>query len=357
MNEVRRISLLGRLASSGWFMRRAEVTSTTSMTMLLRDEPFRTSFLSNLSERTGVRLDAVNWFDSEIIHLDGGRVDIEGSDDEGNPLVMIEAKINHHITRGQIDAYIEDQTRRLAAGVSGVFVLLVPEHRRREAELALQSHRAELSAAPSKTRIESLVLTWHDTINLWEEVLSAHDASAALDSPHVDLHQFAELCRAFGGLRVSVHEASEKNIRRDIWLPIVDAVTREVSFREVMPIVSRTGYAPSRYITTPIWDLFGAVGVQNAFADEGLTPLWVRFNRATGKSVGGIERIRSILLQSSYAPSLRFEDKHVWLPLEIDETLPESELVTSLSDQYRSISAIVFDGLGSSGDLRQSSAD
>lgn len=336
MQDVPRSSLLGRLASSGWFMRRAEVTTTTSMTMLLRDEPFKRSFLADLTQRTGVNLEAVHWFDAEIIHLDGGRVDIEGVDDAGTPLVMIEAKIGHYVTHGQVLSYLEDQDRRLDEGQHGVFVLLVPTSRRLEAELALSTAK-EILERDTNTSVTAIVLTWQDVIDTWERALADSDPSPTFDSPHVDLHQFTELCRAFGGLGNADAIMSEWQRRAEIWMPIVDAITRSLSSGPLLPMVTRGNYAPYRYISTDVEGIFVAVGVQQQFADEGQTPLWMRFHKVTAKDFGGISAIRTNLAKSAFAPALRFDGGHVWIALEIDETLTDEQLVTAIVDQYTAV--------------------
>lgn len=342
MQNSSRTSLLGRLATSGWFTRRAEVTTTTSMTMLLRDEPFKQSFLELLTSRTGTDLSAVSWFDAEIIHLDGGRVDIEGVDDAGTPLIMVEAKIGHYLTYGQVTSYLDDQARRLQAikpaseqaGQQGVFVLLVPSRRAIEAERTLDAARADMP-----NTITALVLTWQDIIATWEHALADSSPSPSFDSPHVDLHQFTELCRAFGGLSDPSTDKTAWQLRAETWLPVVDEVTRQLSHQAPLPLVTRGDYAPYRYVATRVDDLYAAFGLQQRFADEGLSPLWMRFHKVTGKSSGGLANIRARLAQSAFAPSLRFDNGHVWIPIAVDEHLTEAELVKSLADQCITIIA------------------
>lgn len=341
MADTARTSLIGRLASSGWFMRRAEVTTTTSMTMLLRDEPFKRSFLNDLTARTDVNLESVTRFDAEIIHLDGGRVDIEGVDDAGTPLVMIEAKIGHYVTHGQVLSYLEDQHRRLGEEQHGVFVLLVPKSRQLEAELAISTAQENLERGRN-TSVKAIVLTWQDVIDTWERALADSDPSPTFDSPHVDLHQFIELCRAFGGLGSADANMSEWQRRAEVWMPIVDAITRSVSSGPLLPMVTRGNYAPYRYIGTAIEGIFAAVGVQQQFAGEGQTPLWMRFHKATAKNLGGISTIRAKLAKSAFARALRFDGGHVWIALEIDETLTDEQLVTAIVDQCTTVLEIAI---------------
>jgi hypothetical protein len=124
-----RRALLGRIAEFGWFMQQGEPAATQALAMLLEDEPLREAFLRALEDRTGANLNAVSYFVPEAVHEDGARPDLEGLDDEGQPLIVVEAKFWAALEQGQVRSYLADQVSRLGAGVQGVFVLVVPTSR------------------------------------------------------------------------------------------------------------------------------------------------------------------------------------------------------------------------------------
>ena len=132
-----RRALLGRIAEFGWFMQQGEPAATQALAMLLEDEPLREAFVRDLEDRTGTDLNAVSYFVPEAVHEDGARPDLEGLDDEGQPLIVVEAKFWAALEQGQVRSYLADQASRLGASVQGVFVLLVPTSRVEEAQSVL----------------------------------------------------------------------------------------------------------------------------------------------------------------------------------------------------------------------------
>ncbi len=56
-----------------------------------------------------------------------------------------------------------------------------------------------------------------------------------------------------------------------------------------------------------------SIGVAADFTNQGLTPIWARYNRRTA----GFPAIRERLRRSSFAANGRYDGGHVWLPLNL----------------------------------------
>lgn len=335
--STKRKSLLGRLAGTGWFSRRAEVTATMSMTLLLEEELFKRSFLRALTKETGVDLHSVSSFHAESVLADGNRVDVEGVDANGRPLVMVEAKFGALLTGGQIGGYFEDQSQRLGAGSAGVLVVLVPDYRVHEARLLIESLSAVGSTGVGRGTVSVVTMTWRGIVQLWERELEESKVERLLESPHADLAQFEELCLAFGGMKSEGQVPSEWERLGERFLPVIDAVTSRLSEGKRLPLVTTSAFAPSRYVESNLPGLFGALGIHQVLSDDERFPLWLRFHRDTGKEDGGIATIRARFTNSKYANRMRTDDGHVWIPMDVDEQLDDLGLVSSLIDECREL--------------------
>src|SRR5690606_20293548 len=95
---------------------------------------------------------------------------------------------------------------------------------------------------------------------------------------------------------------------------IVNEVTRRffVHGERVAPMQSEPGYEPLRYFSGGDAARYVAcsVGIGTRFADEGTTPLWLRYHKRTP----GFSLVRARLYGSRFAPSIRTDDGHIWLP-------------------------------------------
>ena len=343
MKSQGRRALLGRIAEFGWFMQQGEPAATQALAMLLEDEPLRAAFVHHLESVTETDLRAVSYFVDEAVHEDGARPDLEGLDDEGRPLIVVEAKFGATLESGQVRNYLADQVSRLGGAASGVFVLLVPISRVVEAERVLNDARETSSVSAERT----LVISWDRCISLCEEAISGLPDGI---NTRGDLVQFRAMCVTLGGLVIaplgSVSFGDEWREReRDLRQLVREATDHFTPPGSRWPMSSEVGYEHRRYIPGCLSDgtvdsgANCSVGIGTRFADAGQTPFWLRYHRRTPEF--GLVKAR--LSRSSYSPRIRTDDRHLWLPLDArpDATGPElvQDLVSQISDIVSAASA------------------
>lgn len=336
-----RRALLGRIAEFGWFMQQGEPAATQALAMLLEDAPLREAFVRDLEDRTGTNLGAVTYFVPEAVHEDGARPDLEGLDDDGQPLIVVEAKFWAALEQGQVRSYLADQASRLGSGISGVFVLLVPMSRVGEAQSVLNQATRDGSSSglPAKT----LVLSWDECIRLCEEAIAGLPDAADMGG---DLVQFRAMCTTLGGLviaplgSVSFGDAWRER-EQDLRQLVREVTDHFMPPGSRWPMSSEVGYEHRRYIPgylsngTVDSGANCSVGIGTRFADEGQTLFWLRYHRRTPD----FELVKARLSRSSYAPRMRTDDRHLWLPLDARPDAAGPELVQDLVAQISSIIA------------------
>lgn len=341
MTAQNRRALLGRIAEFGWFMQQGEPAVTQALAMLLEDEPLREAFVRDLEDRTGTDLSAVSYFVPEAIHEDGGRPDLEGLDDEGQPLIVVEAKFWAALEQGQVRSYLADQASRLGASVQGAFVLLVPTSRVKEAQSVLNEAMQGDFSSGLGTRTS--VLSWDDCIRLCEEAVAGLPDA---DDIGGDLVQFRAMCTTLGGLVIAplghVSFGDEwRDREQDLRQLVREATDHFMPPGSRWPMSSEVGYEHRRYILGYLSDGavdFGAncsVGIGTRFAAEGQTPFWLRYHRRTPD----FKLVKARLSRSSYSPRMRTDDRHLWLPLDARPDAAGPELVQDLIAQISSIVA------------------
>jgi len=339
-----RRALLGRLAALGWFARRGEVATTQAMAMLLDIPELHAATLSLVTERTGVDLSTITRFQAEAVHEDAGRPDLEGLDEEGCPLLMVEAKFGAVMTPGQVRAYVQDQDRRVVDR-RGVVAVLVPPHRVVEAQLLIAQVRDEwASAGLSHGDTAMVVLDWGTLLDRWEAAV-AHLPSGP-DSVAADLVQLRELCLTLGGLYMRpfglAAAGPDWRGRADDLAIIVDQVTRRLLPPDdrTWPVQQEDGYAPFRYLPGgyPMPGSACAVGLSSRFADEGGSTLWLRYHRQTPH----FRAISDRLLATDLRPTVRTDQGHLWLPLTVRADLSGELLVDDLVGQVRAVHALLL---------------
>jgi hypothetical protein len=342
MSSQSRRALLGRLAGLGWFTQNGEVAATQSLAMLLEDGVLRASLLRHLGGLTGVELGSVRWFEAESVHEDRGRPDLEGTDEGGAPVVIVEAKFGASLDVGQVGAYLNYLDVQKRRGVTGVFVLLVPMSRSQEGQRVLDDavrERVDKGAAPYTSG--TAVVTWDDWLDVWDEAV--RDLPATPDSLAGDLVQLRELCVTLGGLVIPPlgGAASGENWREreeDLRI-IVDQVTVRLKAPEDknLPIQHEAGYDPMRYVPGKYLRSYCSVGLASRFADQGLSPLWLRYHQQTD----GFRAIRARIMTSKFRDEARDDDGHIWLPLHIPPNFAGPDVVDQVVEQVAAVEAVV----------------
>lgn len=340
--------LLGHLAELGWFMRQGEVAATHALNFLLRNDVLAQALLDEMERRAGVDLAAVSHFVTERSDAEAGRPDLEGIDDQGRPLLLVEAKFGAPLTSGQLAGYLGHQERLLGEGCPAVLMALVPRSRAPEAERVLgQVVAARNAAGQTRTAISGIVVTWDDWLDLWDAALHPElPESRALSG---DLLQLRALCEAqqalaIGPLGDAAWREREGDLRR-----ICDAVTRRIrdlhepGFR-VAPqqdeLYGTVHFLSRRYFGSGLdatQESAASIGIAVPFADQGGPPLWVRFHRVTP----GFDTIKTRLKRSRFGVETRDDQGHVWVPLRFSADAAGPEILTELLAQVEEIRAIV----------------
>jgi hypothetical protein len=343
VTEERRQALLGRLARLGWFAQHGEVAATQSVAILLEEPPLRDSLLRCLAQVTETDLGAVRLFQAELVHDDLARPDLEGWDDAGHPLVVVEAKFGASLTAAQLQAYLTHQVARLPGGTRGALVVLVPSYRRPEAEAILRTvGSGGDDSTPVTPSVSTAVLTWNELLGVWDEAVQRLPADAR---PPVicDLRQLRELCRTMVGLDipplglVATGGGGWQDRENDLKQLVDEASAKFPYASRLLPLgIERwpgfdhyRRYLPSRRPGAGQWSL-GLVG--------GLpgSPFWLRYHRDTPNFQTFAERI----MASRFAADSRGDGGHVWLPLRVSAHRSGATIVSELIEQTEAIRAV-----------------
>lgn len=337
-----RRALLGRLAALGWFTQNGEVAATQSVAMLLEEPGLRDALLRRLRELTGTDLGAVALFQGEVVHDEVGRPDLEGWDDRGRPLVVVEAKFGARLEAAQLQAYMSHQIARLDDAARGALVVLVPSYRRSEAEAVLSAVGGDGDGDDATATGSTAVLTWDDLLGVWDEAvqnLPADDRDAVM----CDLRQLRALCRTMVGLDIvplglvatggGTWQDRESDLKR-----LVDEASAQFPYSSrLLPLGTERWpgfdyyrrYLPSRRPGAGQCSL-GVVG--------GLpgSPFWLRYHRGTPNFQSFAERI----MASRFAAEARGDGGHVWLPLRVSADRSGATIIGELIEQIETIRAV-----------------
>ena len=343
-DEQRRRALLGRLARLGWFARHGEVAATQAMAILLEEPQLRDALLRHLGQMTQTDLHDVRLFESELVHDDRARPDLEGRDGRGRPLVVVEAKFGAALTSGQLHAYLSYQYSRLDGGDRGALIVLVPSYRTPEAEAVLgtlETQPDEWSASTSS--VSAAVLTWDDLLAVWDDAAQELPADER-DDVACDLRQLRELCKTMAALDVPPLglvaagrglQERESDLRR-----LVAEATAGFPgpSGRLIPIGMEAEFNfYRRYIpgSSGDPDCYCAVGVVGSLAGHG-TPFWIRYHRKTSS----FQAVADHIMASRLAVDARGDGGHIWLPLHVSADRSGTAIVAELLERIEEIRAI-----------------
>jgi hypothetical protein len=257
-------------------------------------------------------------------------------------VLVVEAKFGAALATGHVWSYLNDQEQRLGGDV-GAFVLLVPANRFGEAERVLDAAlRERTDEGASAYPIAAAVVTWDSWLEAWNDAVR-HLPSTS-DSLAGDLVQLRELCLTMGGLVIPPLGGAalgegwrerEEDLR--IFVDQVTARLSDPSSRK-LPIVHEAGCDQLRYVPGgyPEPGSFCSVGLASRFADQGATPLWLRYHKITTH----FREIRARIMTSAFAEDVRTDDGHLWLPLVVTGELAGHELVDHLVAHVRAVHAV-----------------
>ncbi len=338
-----RQALLGRLASLGWFTQHGEVAATQSVAMLLEESVLKVALLQRLGEVTDTDLGAVVLFQAELVHDDLARPDLEGWDERGHPLVVVEAKFGASLTTAQLRAYLTHQVARLDGGTRGVLVVLVPSYRRPEAEAVLSTIQSEGNAPTAITPfVSTAVMTWDELLGLWDaavQKLQPDDRGSVM----CDLRQLRSLCKSMVALDIPplglVATGSDgwQDRESDLKRLVDEASARFPYESRLLPVgIERwpgfdyyRRYLPGKRPDGGQCSLGFVAGLPG-------TPFWLRYHRETPNFRIFADRI----MASPFAAAARGEGGHVWLPLPVSADRSGATIVSELIEAIEAIRAV-----------------
>ena len=163
-------SLLGRLAWKGGL---DEPFATDALAVILEQPDIRSAVLDYLQVRfieqeMDVELRGVVDLLPQLRDTDHGRPDIVGSDAQGHPILVIEAKFDHHLHVDQVMRYLALQ-RRDVPGTQFALVRVVPKYRVDHATGIAREAAQQLGLDVSRV----LALSWQDVLDVVESAAGA----------------------------------------------------------------------------------------------------------------------------------------------------------------------------------------
>ena len=334
---------MGRLAGLGWFTQHGEVAATQSLAVLLEEPALRDALMQRIGELAGTDLGTVRWFHAEVVHDDLARPDLEGWDDRGQPLVVVEAKFGASLTPSQIQAYLTHQLTKLDPGTRGALIVLVPTYRRAEAEAVLSTVGVEgdgtMAVSPS---VSTSILTWDDLLSVWEGAIPKLPTNDR-DVIRCDLWQFRGLCDTMVGLdvpplsTVATGEGPWQE-REDELKRLVDQASARLYSGSKLPPIGTERWPEFEYYRRylPEKRLGGgqcSLGVAGGL--EG-TPFWFRYHQGTPNFRIFRDRIRA----SRFSGAARGDGGHVWLPLRVSPDRSGATIVGELIEEIEAIRAV-----------------
>ena len=329
MSSYARRPLLGSLASTPWLSRHGEVLAVQCIRFLLEEKQCRLALHDLLFRSTRVELPEDAYWRSESV-LDEGRPDLVAGELDGPPQVVVEAKFEHLITSGQVQAYL--RLLQQAPPGQAALVLLVPEHRRAEAQAALASVQSGVASA---------VVTW-------DEVASAFRGVSDGD-PFLmhDVRQFEGLCETYGAKDIrplTTDELREWQSRLDDLKVLIDRVSSELSIRRLLPLgrehdMTRDAVGFYRRYVSGDHGPDGAtmaIGVRKPRPGH-QSPVYVRYHLRTRDFPAAKQRLLASELPVDIA-----ERGHAYVPLEVPTGVSGAEVVRRLVEQARQVHRVAL---------------
>ena len=309
--------------------------------MILRHSAMKSEFLRHVGGKLGSDLSHVVRVMREVDHREFGRTDIEGQDFAGRPVLIVEAKFSAALTIGQMKRYLALQSLQSGDGTTG-FVVLVPEARVDDAARLLRQAVGPNGGSRSATACVS-----------WADLLGALAAAVPEDERGANLLQ-ADIIqlRALVDARTRIVLAplgvaavgEDWQARRAELVGLVDLATQRLADALGVPRgpqIARRDlvFAPAYYlkVSGPVPDTHLTVGLHGGFAAEGVTPMWLRFHKATGKTLA-VKVIRELLGDArNFRSLIRDDGGHIWVPVALDKDLADEALVDDVVGQVRDI--------------------
>lgn len=332
--------LLGHLAQFGSLWKQGELLCTQGLAYLLRDTEGERAFTDWISSATGHPLSPGLRWKAESRQEDRGRPDLEGRNEEGQPVVKVEAKLWAPFGHGQLESYV---SALCAGGQGGTLLVVVPKSRLAETTTHVNAVFEVAGAGPWRLPREAVeipcaVATWEDLLKALSTVPSGRFQD--------DLSQLRAMYRVFSGYMEPI--TSDQQIldwrdREASWDILVGHVTRALTAPgdRLLPFGVDGGAQPyrRRYVCRRVageWSCY-SVGTRDPFQGH-KTPVWLRFHKGTGRFI----EIAGRLERSALGAEAVSSQGHLWFPLEVPLNADREAMTGDLVAQVQRILAVAY---------------
>lgn len=340
-------TILGYLARFCSFTTQSEVLCTQGLTYLLREyEDARSALARKVEVRTGVDIgDSLTWR-PEVEHADGRIPDLEACTAGNVPVVMIEAKLGAELGKGSLESYLADMRERNDG--QGAMLVLVPNSRITEIAGATASALGLDGAGPwpatDGNRIGIAVISW-------EELFIALNVGKE-ERFRLELEQLQAMYTELRGNFIAPL-ASDEDLRQwesceTNFVELVNQVTRRLTkLHRIYPTVKEPLDQDSPEREPRVYELryvcpcnddaksCYSIGVRVSF--EGwITPIWMRFHRATSNFKVIRQRIELSNLEQVESGG------HIWIPLEVLRDASGEKMIENLVKQAEKVLQVAY---------------
>lgn len=300
-----------------------EVALTRSICWLLGLEG-AAGALDDLVRKGGFEPEAGGFWRTEVTDGDGWRSDLEyWWGDPAGAKVVIEAKIGHTLTVEQLAGY-----RSHLADMDGLLVILLPEARRLEAERIKQKAMDDYWEIGPSGPIRIDIWTYDEVLN----ALHAHLPASS------DVAQFKGLVGSVQALDiypVSPEQLLDGTRSEDIWR-VVETASFGL-FGTILPTgTGWSGFARSRYVATPPYDVGMAVGVGRNGQPDGQSWAWIRVPKR-----GSYSWVAHSVLEELRPGETSLDETALWTPLRIPTGIPGSMMIQAVREEIESVASAI----------------
>jgi hypothetical protein len=283
--------------------------------------------LDGLVRRNGVEPGTNGFWLTEVVGADRGRTDLEYRwGGLSGARVVVEAKIGHTLTYGQVAGY-----RSRLPHEGGLLVVLVPEARRLEGEHVVNEYRASNP---------------HDLVHL--DVWTYDDVTRALEEhlpENPDVAQFKGLVQASRALDIfPMDEAQlmdDNDTRRDDIWRVIDTASYGL-FNKRLPSGSDLFFESRRFVELVPYSTSLSVGVgRKSWQTSVPRPwAWLRVSDTTTHA-----RIAQTVLQEIRGGETSREADGIWVPLKVPAQATGAAMIQKVREQIEEIGVAAREAL------------
>ena len=335
--------LLGHLAQFGSLWNQGELLCTQGLAYLLGDTEGERAFTDWIGSATDHPLSPGLRWQAESRQEDRRRPDLEGRNEEGQPVVKIEGKLWAPFGQGQLESYV---SAFCAGGQGGTLLVLVPKSRLEEITGYVSAHLGLEGSGPwqllrDAVEVPCAVVTWEDLL----EALSTVTSERFQD----DLGQLRAMYRVFNGDDMEPITTDQQILdwhdREAWWEILVGHVTSALTApgERLLPFGVDGGAQPyrRRYVCRRVsreesWACY-SVGTRDPFQGH-KTPVWLRFHKGNGRFNEIAGRLKGSALWAEAVHS----QGHLWFPMDVPLESDRQAMTGALVAQVQRILAEAY---------------